>query len=102
MLPRPGEPTRHPRWQWREVCELQQNLERNGSKHTELNSLPGMSALSWIAQVATVHVKEDFYDALDKLITATPAKDKLVILGDFNARIGKDAESWPAIDRNGA
>ena len=34
--------------------------------------------------------KELFYHSVDSLIARKPAADKLIILGDFNARVGKD------------
>ena len=33
-------------------------------------------------------VKDKFYDDLDNIISATPRTDKLILLGDFNARVG--------------
>ena len=35
--------------------------------------------------------KEQFYENLGHLIKATPPSDKLIILGDFNIRVGKSA-----------
>ena len=32
-------------------------------------------------------IKEQFYEDLDKVIRDVPTKDKLVIVGDFNARV---------------
>uniref|UniRef100_A0A3B3HTA8 Reverse transcriptase domain-containing protein n=1 Tax=Oryzias latipes TaxID=8090 RepID=A0A3B3HTA8_ORYLA len=40
-------------------------------------------------------VKELFYHSLDSLLSETPAADKLILLGDFNARVGKEHEAWP-------
>ena len=34
---------------------------------------------------------EDFYDQLQEVIDPTPKKDILVVLGDWNAKIGEDA-----------
>lgn len=39
--------------------------------------------------------KELFYRSLDSLLSETPAADKLILLGDFNARVGKEHETWP-------
>ena len=39
--------------------------------------------------------KELFYRSLDSLLSETPAADKLILLGDFNARVGKYHEAWP-------
>ena len=33
-------------------------------------------------------VKDKFYDDLDNIISAIPPTDKLILLGDFNARVG--------------
>ncbi|XP_069741682.1 craniofacial development protein 2-like [Narcine bancroftii] len=41
--------------------------------------------------------KDKFYTDLRNLIQRTPTADKVVILGDFNARVGKDSETWPGI-----
>ena len=38
----------------------------------------------------TDEFKNDFYTALKAEISAVPRKDKLIILGDFNARVGSD------------
>lgn len=35
-----------------------------------------------------------FYHTLRSLITSTPNSESLVILGDLNARVGSDAETW--------
>ena len=37
-------------------------------------------------------VKEDFYSALSTIVRTTSPDDKLVILGDFNARVGTDSD----------
>ena len=34
---------------------------------------------------------------LDSVIKSTPSSDKLVLLGDFNARIGCDSETWEGV-----
>ena len=42
-------------------------------------------------------VKELFYKHLDQIIRSTPQSDKLVLLGDFNARVGKDTNNWGGV-----
>ena len=42
-------------------------------------------------------VKDKFYDDLDYVISAAPRTDKLVLLGDFNARIGIDHLTWEGV-----
>ena len=41
--------------------------------------------------------KASFYSQLDHTIRAVPAHDKLVVLGDFNARVGRDHRVWEGI-----
>ena len=42
-------------------------------------------------------VKDKFYNDLDDVISATPRIDKLILLGDFNARIGTDHQTWEGV-----
>ena len=41
--------------------------------------------------------KDKFYSELRSLPQGTPADDKLLVLGDFNARVGQDAVTWKGI-----
>jgi len=41
--------------------------------------------------------KEQFYDQLSRATNAVPFKHQLFILGDFNARVGKDFRVWNKI-----
>ena len=41
-------------------------------------------------------VKDAFYDQLQSAVGKVPASDSLVLLGDFNARVGADNASWPS------
>ena len=41
--------------------------------------------------------KEQFYEKFDQVIRSTPSSDKLVILGDFNVRVGRDYSSWEGV-----
>ena len=46
--------------------------------------------------------KEAFYSQLHGIIANVPATDKLVLLGDFNARVGSDYNTWsPALGKFG-
>ena len=38
-------------------------------------------------------VKDKFYDDLDSVISAAPRTDILILLGDFNARVGTDHQT---------
>jgi len=42
-------------------------------------------------------VKEAFYGDLHTVITRIDPKDKLIILGDFNARVGRDSQLWKGV-----
>ena len=42
-------------------------------------------------------VKDKFYDDLDSAISAAPWTDKLILLGDFNARVGTDHQTWEGV-----
>ncbi|KAJ1104385.1 hypothetical protein NDU88_001797 [Pleurodeles waltl] len=47
-------------------------------------------------------IKDKFYEDLEFLITSVPKEDKIIILGDFNARVGTDYQTWEGvIGRNG-
>lgn len=35
-------------------------------------------------------VKETFYADLDKTLSKIPKEDKIILLGDFNARVGRN------------
>ena len=41
--------------------------------------------------------KDKFYEDLESTISAVPMADKLIILGDFNARVGQDSASWEGV-----
>ena len=45
----------------------------------------------------TAEFKEQFYSELRAAISDTPKSDKLVILGDFNARVGTDSSAWEGV-----
>lgn len=42
-------------------------------------------------------LKGSFYTALNSTIQAVPSRDKLLVLGDFNARVGRDHRVWKGI-----
>ena len=47
-------------------------------------------------------MKDRFYDDLDNIISATPRTDKLILNGDFNARVGTDHQNWEGVIGSGA
>ena len=38
--------------------------------------------------------KDQFYESLDAVVSNIPTSEHVLILGDFNARVGADHESW--------
>ena len=42
-------------------------------------------------------VKDKFYADSDNIISATPLTDKLNLLGDFNARVSTDHQTWEGV-----
>ena len=46
---------------------------------------------------ATDEDKEMFYAQLDTILTAIPESDKVFLLGDFNARVGRSADVWTGV-----
>ncbi|MGL5708402.1 MAG: endonuclease/exonuclease/phosphatase family protein, partial [Aeromonas sp.] len=38
--------------------------------------------------------KEAFFTALSAVVSSVPAKDRLFLLGDLNARVGRDSRTW--------
>ena len=53
----------------------------------------------------TLHTSEEtkmaFYQGLRQLVSKIPPADKVIILGDFNARFEKDAETWHVLGEHG-
>ncbi|PFX14558.1 Craniofacial development protein 2 [Stylophora pistillata] len=39
-------------------------------------------------------IKEEFYEILSRTIRSFPPKDELILLADFNARVGRDHDIW--------
>ena len=47
--------------------------------------------------MSTDETKEKFYSDLRGILNSTPYHDKIVLLGDFNARVGRDDLVWPGV-----
>ena len=64
--------------------------------------LPGKKHATLISVYAPTmtnpeEAKEKFYQDLEELIDTVPKSDKLIVLGDFNARVGADHVSWEGV-----
>ncbi len=44
---------------------------------------------------SSAETKDNFYEELETTIKEIPTTEHLFLLGDFNARIGADHNSWP-------
>ena len=44
---------------------------------------------------AEADVKDAFYGRLREILDAIPQQDQIYLLGDFNARVGRDSAAWP-------
>ena len=53
--------------------------------------------ISAYAPTMTDDVKDKFYEELETLISTVSQSDKLILLGDFNARVGKDHQAWQGV-----
>ena len=42
-------------------------------------------------------VKDKFCNDFDDVISATPRTDKRILLGDLNARVGTDHQTWEGV-----
>ena len=40
---------------------------------------------------------ENFYEGLEAVVSAFPLSDMLILLGDFNARVGRDHQAWEVV-----
>ena len=45
----------------------------------------------------TDDVKDKFYEELETLISTVSQSNKLILLSDFNARVGKDYQAWEGV-----
>lgn len=77
-------------------------MEKNDSERLLtllLNTTAGLLTLVSVyapTLSATPDIKDVFYDQLTATISNIPNKEQLILLGDFNARVGADKGSWPS------
>jgi hypothetical protein len=48
----------------------------------------------------STEVKEEYYDELERLIARIPSRDIKIVLGDFNAKVGRESVFFPTIGRH--
>ena len=66
-------------------------LPLSGNKHATIVSAYAPTMTS------SDEVKDKFYNDLHDIISATPRTDKLILLGDFNARVETDQQTWERV-----
>lgn len=68
------------------------------SMRTQLRNGEHLTVISVYAPTmqCTLEEKQCFFDKLGSC-TSAAEKDLVIIIGDFNARVGKDFKSWPAV-----
>ena len=42
-------------------------------------------------------IKEELYNSLRKVLCRVPSTDKLILAGDFDARVRKEMDKWPLV-----
>ena len=74
----------------------------NGSERLltlRLNTITGPVTLVSVyapTLTSTPEMKDKFYENLSSVINSISRNDQLILLGDFNARVGADHDSWPS------
>nr|AOE48155.1 hypothetical protein [Eumigus monticolus] len=66
-------------------------LRLNGNKHVTVVSAYAPTLGS------DDDIKEKFYSDLDNILSNINRQDKIILLGDFNARVGKDYKVWNGV-----
>ena len=44
--------------------------------------------------VTPADVKYEFYEQIDRVLSSVPHCHKLLLMGDFNVRVGRDSDVW--------
>jgi len=47
--------------------------------------------------VTPADVKNEFYEHIDRVLSSVSHRHKLLLMGDFNARVGGDSDAWGKI-----
>ena len=42
-------------------------------------------------------IKAKFYEEVTQVLAKIPSREKILLMGDFNARVGRDFEAWPRV-----
>ena len=61
--------------------------------YTPANAVTVISAYA-PTLVTPADVKNEFYEQIDRVLSSVPHRHKLLLMGDFNARVGRDSDVW--------
>uniref|UniRef100_H3AJS4 Endonuclease/exonuclease/phosphatase domain-containing protein n=1 Tax=Latimeria chalumnae TaxID=7897 RepID=H3AJS4_LATCH len=77
--------------------------ERLMTLHLQLANNSSATVISAYAPTlaAEEEQKEQFYADLDEILTIILKEDKIILLRDFNARVGRDSNMWRGIGKEG-
>ncbi|XP_051644172.1 craniofacial development protein 2-like [Manacus candei] len=78
-------------WSGHSDCIISLRLPLHNKQHVVLFSIYAPTLQADPAE------KDKFYTDLRRLTQKMPADDKIIILGDFNTRVGKNSEAWKGI-----
>ena len=67
------------------------------SIHFPLKNKLNATLFSVYASTLQPAEKDKFYLELHSCLQSSPADNKVIILGDLNARVGQDADSWKGV-----
>ena len=73
--------------------------ERLMTLHFSLNPSRHVTVISTYVPTLTSsdEAKDAFHEGLNALVKDVPQSDKLILLGDFNARVGTDCSNWKGV-----
>ena len=83
-------------WRWVSCSQRHHEHCHGLSPYQQLKATPfNMTVIQVYAPTSDYDDSEveDFYGQLQEVIEETPKKDNLVVLGDWNAKVGKDAQN---------
>ena len=78
-------------------------LQENGTEHflsLNLHTASGCVALISVYSptlMAPSDPKDTFFAQLSSIISKIPRSSRIILLGDFNARVGADNSAWPSV-----
>ncbi|VDN14605.1 unnamed protein product [Dibothriocephalus latus] len=78
-------------------CLPQGINDRLTSLHEVANSPPSSAPAPSPSMTSSDETKNKFYEDLHALLATVPKADKLIVLGDLNARVGSDHLAWRGV-----